>query len=294
MMPPNAFLIVSYGMGLDSTSMLVEMKNRGIVPDLILFSDTGAEKPETYAYLELMNAWLRSVGFPTITVVKYQPVRAPYSTLEGKCLANETLPSLAFGQHSCALVFKRDVMIKFLKRHAPTLAAIEQGRPIVKAIGYDDSKADRRRSKKSARTVEIMEERIAARRADGKAPLSDQWEAANCELVYPLQDWGLERSALAKIIRDEGLQVPVKSACFFCPASKPEEVVELKRDHPELFERAVAIERGARDGRHGLSEKAGLGMGGWAWEWLQDVTDPALAAATIRSHGVKIKDGARP
>jgi hypothetical protein len=31
--------------------MLIEFAHRGIRPDLILFADTGGEKPETYQYL---------------------------------------------------------------------------------------------------------------------------------------------------------------------------------------------------------------------------------------------------
>ena len=41
-------LVVSYGMGVDSTAMLIGMAQRSIRPDLILFADTGGEKPETY------------------------------------------------------------------------------------------------------------------------------------------------------------------------------------------------------------------------------------------------------
>jgi hypothetical protein len=287
-------LVVSYGLGLDSTAMLVEMNNRGIRPDLILFSDTGAEKPETYAYLDVMDEWLARVGFPEVTRVAYQPVRAPYTTLEEKCLANETLPSLAFGGHSCALVFKRDVMVKYLKGWKPGLAAVGRGEKMLKAIGYDDSRADRKRRAKADRGTDRIRLKVIEREAAGKAPLSDQWEAAHCDFWYPLQDWGLERDDLAAIIRAAGLPVPVKSACFFCPASKPEEVVELKLTHPDLYKRAVAMERGAREGKHGLTEKAGLGMGGWAWEWLADCTDPAAAKAVIAEHGAKIKDGLRP
>ncbi len=287
-------LVVSYGVGLDSTAMLVEMERRGIRPDLILFSDTGGEKPETYAYLDVIAPWLERVGFPPVTVVRYAPVRAPYSTLEGKCVANETLPSLAFGGHSCALVFKRDVMVKFLKAHAPAVEAIARGERITKAIGYDDGKADNRRSAKALRGTDRIRGAITERATKGKAPLSDQWEAANCDFWYPLQDWGLARCALAAIICSAGLPVPEKSACFFCPASKPSEVVELKRDHPELYERAVAIERGARDGKHGLTTKAGLGMGGWSWEWLADVDDPEKAAEALKAHGAKIRDTLRP
>ncbi len=288
-------LVVSYGIGLDSTALLIEMHNRGIRPDLILFSDTGGEKPETYAYLAIVNAWLISVGFPTVTVVRYEPKRAPYTTLEGKCRANETLPSLAFGGHSCALVFKRDVMVKYLKTWAPGLAAIARGEKIVKAIGYDASKADLRRRGKADRVVDRIRLQVVGRADCGKAPTADQWEVAHCTFAYFLQDWGLERAALAAIITAAGLPLPCKSACFFCPATHPDEVVQLRIDHPELYWRAVAMERAARDGRHGLTTKAGLGMGGWSWESLADCARPEDAKAHLKARGVKqIAEALRP
>ena len=287
-------LVVSYGIGLDSTAMLVEMHNRGMRPDLIIFSDTGDEKPETYAYLAVINRWLAEVGFPSVTVVQYAPVRAPYSTLEGKCLANETLPSLAFGGHSCALVFKRDVMVKFLKSWEPGQAAIARGEKIIKAIGYDASKADRRRRVKADRATDRIRLKIIERSDCGKDPTADQWEAAYCSFAYFLQDWELERSDLAAIIKEAGLPLPCKSACWHCPGSKPAEVVQLRIDHPDLYWRAVAIERGAREGRHGLTTKAGLGMGGWSWEWLADCSRPEDAEEHLRKRGAKISEGLRP
>lgn len=287
-------LVVSYGIGLDSTAMLVELHNRGMRPDLILFSDTGGEKPETYAYLPVINSWLAKVGFPSVTVVRYAPARAPYSTLEGKCRANETLPSLAFGGHSCALVFKRDVMVKFLKSWAPGLGAIARGEKITKAIGYDDSKADRRRRAKADRVTDRLRLKVVERTDCGKAPMADQWEVAHCAYAYFLQDWGLQRSELAAIIEAAGLPLPCKSACFFCPASKPAEVVQLRIDHPALYWRAVAMERGAREGRHGLTTKAGLGMGGWSWEWLADCLLPEDADEHLRKRGAKVSEGLRP
>lgn len=289
-----SLLVVSYGVGLDSTALLVEMHNRGMRPDLILFSDTGGEKPETYAYLAVINTWLLSVGFPTVTVVRYEPTRAPYSTLEGKCLANETLPSLAFGKHSCALVFKRDVMVKYLKTWAPGIAAIARGEKIIKAIGYDASKADRRRRGKADKTVERIRLQVVGRTDCGKAPTADQWEVAHCTFAYYLQDWGLERADLAAIILAAGLPLPCKSACFFCPATRPDEVVQLRIEHPDLYWRGVAMERRARDGRHGLTTKAGLGMGGWSWEQLADCARPEDAAAHLKARGAKIEEALRP
>lgn len=49
-------LVVSYGAGVDSTAMLVGFVRRGIHPDYILFADTGGEKPETLAFLPLVDA----------------------------------------------------------------------------------------------------------------------------------------------------------------------------------------------------------------------------------------------
>jgi 3'-phosphoadenosine 5'-phosphosulfate sulfotransferase (PAPS reductase)/FAD synthetase len=52
---PDCPLVVAYGLGVDSTAMLVELARRHIQPDLILFADTGGEKPETYAYLPVIQ-----------------------------------------------------------------------------------------------------------------------------------------------------------------------------------------------------------------------------------------------
>src|SRR5437868_1048367 len=92
---PACPLVVSYGLGVDSTAMLVELARRRIRPDLILFADTGGEKPETYQYLRVIRPFLARAGFPGVTVVRYEPRRASYRTLEGQCLHTGTLPSLA-------------------------------------------------------------------------------------------------------------------------------------------------------------------------------------------------------
>jgi len=72
-------IVVSYGLGWDSTAVLVGLQQRGIRPDDILFADTGSEKEETYDYLFKINAWLRSVCFPEVTVVRNQPRKFKYN-----------------------------------------------------------------------------------------------------------------------------------------------------------------------------------------------------------------------
>ena len=87
-------VVASWVAGVDSTAMLVAMKHRGIIPDAILFADTGGEKPETYDYIDEIAPWLAHRGAPPVTCVrKLSSPRVSYTTLEGNCLANETLPS---------------------------------------------------------------------------------------------------------------------------------------------------------------------------------------------------------
>ena len=251
----KAPIVVAYGIGVDSTAVLVAMHRRGIRPDLILFADPGGEKPETYAYLPIINAWLAKVGFPQVTVVRYAPKSAPYDTLEGKCLANETLPSLAFGKHSCSIVFKAEPQHKYLKTWQPAVTAWANGQRVIKVIGYDNGAQDCRRRAKADRAVEKKE-------AAGTAS-----DAGCYEYAYLLQDWGIDRVECLRLIAGAGLPLPMKSACWFCPASKKSEVIWLRDTHPMLFQRAIAMEERARNGKHGLETVKGLGRN-FAWSEL--------------------------
>lgn len=96
-------IVVAYGAGVDSMAMLIGLRDRRISLDLILFADTGSEKPETYAYLPIAQDWLARNGMPPITVLKRRSPRAGDASLHGECLRKRVLPSLAYGGHSCSL-----------------------------------------------------------------------------------------------------------------------------------------------------------------------------------------------
>lgn len=61
-------------------------------------------------------------------------------------------------------------------------------------------------------------------------------------VTYPLLDLGLRRTDCQRIIRAAGLPVPPKSACWFCPMKRPSEWHQLRRNQPELFDQACALE----------------------------------------------------
>lgn len=230
----NDILSVSYGAGVNSVAMLCGYKERGIRPTVILHADPGAEKPETYAHMELVQAWLRSIGWPPIISVSVgDNPTAVAKTLEASCLKNETLPSIAYGFKTCSQRWKADPQRKFFNNWAEGLEVIAAGGKIIQAIGYDAGEKHR-------------------------TLIPD----AKTTFVFPLREWGWGREECIAAIQRAGLPVPMKSSCFFCPSSKKAEILWLRRNHPDLFERAVAIERNAA--KKNTSVK-GLGRD-WSWE----------------------------
>ena len=83
--------------------------------------------------------------------------------------------------------------------------------------------------------------------------------------AYPLQWLAMERQHCVALITAElGPEfVPIKSACFFCPASKKWELWWLAGSHPDLFERALIIEYLALTGRHSRYDEVEFGA---SWE----------------------------
>src|SRR3954466_1366435 len=134
---PDCPLVVAYGLGVNSTAMLVEFARRGIRPDLILFADTGGEKPETYRYMPVIQQYLKEVEFPPVVTVRYEPKTAPYHTLEGQCLHTGTLPSLAYGGKSCSLKYKVGPQNTIITAAYPPAAFVGAGRRVVRALGFD-------------------------------------------------------------------------------------------------------------------------------------------------------------
>jgi hypothetical protein len=204
---PPPPVVLAYGIGVDSTALLVELEARGEAPDLVLSADPGAEKPETYEYQKLMAAWMAARGIP-YEVVRYVPRRfkhwPPYYSILANVLTNATLPSISMGRHSCSLKWKVAPQDAFLKGWAPAQAAWARGQRVIRLIGYDASPADSRRYA-HASTIED--------------PLFD----CRC----PLRDWGWTRDRCVARIVAAGLPVPPKSSCFFCGAIRPDEVRAL-------------------------------------------------------------------
>jgi hypothetical protein len=75
--------------------MLIGLRRQNVSPNLILFADTGSEKRETIAYLDIIGPWLERHAFPPVTIVKRRSPRAGDTSLHAECLRKGVLPSLA-------------------------------------------------------------------------------------------------------------------------------------------------------------------------------------------------------
>lgn len=224
----------AFGGGTNSTAILCGWVERGMVDtqpiDVITFADTGGERPETYRHIERMNKWLPAHGLPQITVVRRNARTPEDFTLEGNCLRRKMLPSLAYGFKSCSQKYKIQPQDKAMNNDPRARDLWKSGGKVEKLIGYE----------------------FAESRRWMKAPIEDE----KYSYRYPLVEWEWSRPECLAAIQRAGLELPGKSSCFYCPASKKSEIDNLRREHPDLYARAIAMEDNARDG---LTTVKGLG-----------------------------------
>ena len=222
--------VFSFGGGVDSTGMLFEFDRQNYMPDLIVFADTGGERPDIYSHIERLNKWLAKKWKKQIIIVRNK------ETLYDECIRRETLPALAMGFHTCSQKHKIRPIAQWLRKNEHT--------NIIKIIGFDAFEFDRAR--KALNSIEA-----------GK---NTEEYGIDAKIWFPLIEWGKTRDDLKKEINEIGYCAS-KSSCFFCPAMSLNEVKQLKQYYPDLYDKAVKMEDGAK-----LDRTKGLGR---SWNWRE-------------------------
>ena len=227
-------MILSYGGGTNSTAMLIGLLERGERPDAILFADTGAERPETYAHVRAVDEWCRRNGLPKIVTVTARASRK--GGIENYCLSNKQLPGIAYGFKSCSVQFKIEPVDEYLNANFESEWEVGS---ITKLVGIDAGESHR--AKESP-----------------KAAYKNR---------FPLLEWDWGREECKEAISRAGLCQPGKSACFFCPSTTAAEIRAMAETHPDLIKRALIIEENAE-----LTNVKGLGRR-FAWKDLLATED---------------------
>lgn len=101
--------VLAFGGGTNSTAVVVGMIERCEPIDVILFADTGGEKPHTYENVQIVSKWLVLKGYPPVVTVK-----SPTVNLEQDCIKRRALPSIAYGFKTCSQRFKAQPQTKYL------------------------------------------------------------------------------------------------------------------------------------------------------------------------------------
>lgn len=217
--------VISYGGGVQSTALLVlaaQKKLQEVMGGEIraaLFGNTGddSEHPDTIKYV-------RSVAIPyakanNIDLIELDTyMNGKKITIWNEIMREDSKRVLipAFGdvgrplQRTCTVEFKIKTVGRWVKQNGAT-----KQDPALVAIGIS--------------TDEIQ------RAGRGK-------EESKQQRVYPLLDLGLSRTDCVNIIQSAGIPVPPKSSCFFCPFHKKIVWAEMRRDRPDLFEKAQQLE----------------------------------------------------
>lgn len=218
---------ISYGAGVQSTALLVLAAQGHIDFPLFLMANVGddSEHPATLDYLhDVATPYAEEHGIELHVLnrrmVRDGSVRTLYQNLtnpEHRSVGIPArMPSGAPGTRACTQDFKINVVARYLRERGATEEA-----PAIVGIGIS--------------LDEIQ-------RANGRSEIA--WQ----RVVYPLisvgEDTGLKlrRDDCTRLIRDAGLPVPPKSSCYFCPFHSMETWADMKRNEPDLFAKAAALE----------------------------------------------------
>lgn len=211
---------ISYGGGVQSTALLVLAGRREIDFPLALFSNVGddSEHPATLRFVEEhAKPYAAAHGIELVELRKQRKAGGTDSVL-GRLTRTKAsigipvrMSNGAPGNRTCTLDFKIRVIAKELKRRGATAS-----NPATVALGISVDEYQRMRT-------------------DSGIPYE--------RLTYPLIDLRLSRQDCVNIIEREGLPVPPKSSCYFCPFHDMKTWRRMKRDEPALFAKSVELER---------------------------------------------------
>lgn len=194
---------LSFGAGVNSVALLLLMLDEGLDFETV-FVNHGCDHPKTYEYVE----YLKEKGFD-ITEIKPDVIakdKLRFDNIYDYFYHYKSIPLIQY--RICTDKFKVTPFNKYIKKHKPCTVY----------LGYDKGEFKR-----------------VARQSNRKPK--------GIEYVYPLWEQELYRDDCKQLILDHGLTLPIRSGCWFCPFQSKKEWIELQVDYPDLFEKALLLER---------------------------------------------------
>ena len=209
----------SFGGGVQSTAALVLASQGQINYKRFVFSNVGrlSENPETLEYIEKYSKPFASAsGIEIIEVCKrnragravdlYTHLLKPQRSID---IPVRTEDQGKPGNRHCTLHWKTKVVGQWAKQNN------------IRLLGLGISIDEIHRVRSSSRYEEEF----------------------GYKHNYCLIDLGLSRQDCLQIINDAGLPPPPKSSCWFCPYKTLEQWRYTEAEHPDLFKKAIGLEK---------------------------------------------------
>lgn len=190
-------------------------------PDFIVIADTGREKPTTWDYLDsVVRPALKAVGLEVhrIGLEFAFPSERELFSPTGKVLIPAFTNSNGAGKLSnfCTNAWKVHVISNWFRK-------VHQIREFRRWIGFSLNE--------DARWSKMMK--------------TDDYKAGL--IRFPLVELRYRRQDAINAVHQMGWPTPPRSRCWMCPNQSDYEWAEVQRDHPKLFDDAMALDESIRE-----------------------------------------------
>ena len=196
--------VLSFGGGVQSTAMLLMIKD-GMLPrpDVIVHADTGAEREETLTLIETyVKPLCESLDIPFIITESH------LGRLDDYYQSKSAIPII--GTRHCTAKFK----IRPIRRYLRTVVGNGRGKLLAECWLGITTDEEHRESESDVKWIRN---------------------------TFPLLELGISRNDCLEYLNKNNVEV-VKSGCFMCPYQSGNQWMDIKQNHPNLWDRALKLE----------------------------------------------------
>lgn len=223
--------VLSFGGGTQSTALLLmalKGEINGVIPDYIIFSDTGWEPQKIYDWVNKVNQYIKTKYNREIIFTK------------GGNIRTDLLNAVENGSRVASLPFftlNEDGEKGMVMRQCTAEYKIQPVKHKVRELlGYEP--------RQRVKEVVHMWKGISTDEIQRVKPIIDSW----IEAEHPLIDVQMmNRSNCIAYVEREGLGTPEKSSCIGCPFHDNQTWLEMKRNDPASWNDAVMLDEKIRN-----------------------------------------------
>lgn len=222
--------ILSYGGGTQSTAMLImalKGEINGVIPDYIIFSDTGWEPKSIHNWVKKVNDYIKEKFGREIIFTS------------GGNIRDDIINAAENGERAASLPYfvkKANGDKGMVMRQCTAEYKIQPiTRKVKELLGYE--------KKQKVKEIVHVWKGISTDEIQRVKPMPNKWQVAEHPLVEIMD---VDRSACIAYVEREGLGTPAKSSCIGCPFHDNTTWREMKLRDPESFADAVEIDKKIR------------------------------------------------